>query len=117
MTVQGQSAPIAQIAFGRTGRGEPVRVTVILPVSIAIPVVPRLLAEKDDKAPLQMPWQRCLPAGCIAGGPISDDQLKRLAARTEAGGIGFREASERDVVLPLSFRGLAQALAAYAKEP
>jgi invasion protein IalB len=116
MTVQGQAAPVAQVAFGRTARGEPMRATLVLPVAVLLTAKPKILSEKDDKSPLEVSWQRCVPGGCIASAAVADDILVRLGARAEPGSIVFKDAAEHDVALPLSFRGLSQALAALAKE-
>jgi invasion protein IalB len=117
MTVQSQSAPIAQIAFGRAKRGEPMRATVVLPVAVTLTAKPKIVSEKDDKSPIELTWQRCIPGGCIASATVADDLMARLGARTEPAGIAFKDAAEHDVAVPLSFRGLTQALAALAKEP
>ena len=117
MTVQGQSAPIAQIAFGRATRAEPMRVTVVLPVAVTLTTKPKIVSEKDDKSPIELAWQRCIPGGCIASATVADDVMARLGARTEPGGIAFKDAAEHDIAVPLSLRGLTQALAALAKEP
>jgi invasion protein IalB len=116
MTVQGQAAPVAQVAFGRSAHGEPMRVTVVLPVAVMLTSKPKILSDKDDKSPIEVSWQRCVPGGCIATATIADDVVGRLGARTEPGSIMFKDAADHDVALPLSFRGLAQALAALAKE-
>jgi invasion protein IalB len=117
MTVQGQSAPIAQIAFGRATRAEPMRASVVLPVAVTLTAKPKILSEKDDKSPIELIWQRCIPGGCIGSATVTDDVMARLGARTEPGGIAFKDAAEHDIAVPLSFRGLTQALAALAKEP
>jgi invasion protein IalB len=117
MTVQGQSAPVAQIAFGRATRAEPMRASVALPVAVTLTAKPKILSEKDDKSPIELTWQRCIPGGCIASATVTDDVMARLGARTEPGGIAFKDAAEHDIAIPLSFRGLTQALAALAKEP
>jgi invasion protein IalB len=116
ITLQGQQAPIAQIAFGRVTRGEAMRLTLVLPTNVTILAKPKVLSAKEDASPLELSWQRCVPAGCIAMTPVTDDVLARLGAGTESGSIVFKDASDREVSLPLSLRGLAQALAALAKE-
>jgi invasion protein IalB len=116
MTVQGQAAPVAQVAFGRTARGEPMRATLVLPVAVLLTTKPKILSEREDKSPLEVSWQRCVPGGCIASVTVGDDVMVRLGARTEPGSIVFKDAAEHDIAFPLSFRGLAQALAALAKE-
>ena len=65
---------------------------------------------------LDLPWRRCLPGGCFADALAADDVLKRWRGLTEPGRIVLKSASGREVALPLSFRGLAPALDALAKE-
>lgn len=117
MTIQGQSAPVAQIAIGRPAKGEALRLTVVLPTNVMLTIKPKVFEEKNDRFATELSWLRCIPGGCIANAPIADDLAARLGARTAPGGIAFQDAAEREVVLPLSFRGLTQALAALNKEP
>jgi invasion protein IalB len=84
---------------------------------VTLTAKPKILSEKDDKSPIELTWQRCIPGGCIASATVADDVMARLGARTEPGGIAFKDAAEHDVAIPLSLRGLTQALAALAKEP
>lgn len=117
MTVQGQTAPIAQIAFGRATRSDPMRLTLVLPPNVTLATKPRILGEKDDKAAIDLTWERCLPGGCVAASNVVDAVVARLSRYAEPGSINFKDAGERDIALPLSFRGLSQALAALGKEP
>jgi invasion protein IalB len=57
-----------------------------------------------------------LPAGCFAELELRDDVVKRLRTATERGRITFKDAGERDVVIPLSFKGFGNAFDALAKE-
>jgi invasion protein IalB len=116
MTVQGQTAPIAQVAIGRQAPNEPKRLTVVLPTNIAFATKPAVAIAKAGATPIELSWQRCAPGGCFASAPISDDVLGTLGAQTEPGKLTFKDAADRDIALPLSFRGLTQALAALAKE-
>jgi hypothetical protein len=90
---------------------------VVLPVAVTLTTKPKIVSEKDDKSPIELAWQRCIPGGCIASTTVADDVIARLSARTEPGGIAFKDAAEHDIAVPLSLRGLTQALAALAKEP
>jgi invasion protein IalB len=116
MTVQGQTAPIAQVAIGKQAPNEPRRLTIVLPTNIAFATKPAVAIAKQGAAPTELTWQRCVPGGCFASASISDAELATLGAQTEPGKILFKDATDRDVALPLSFRGLTQALAALAKE-
>lgn len=113
--VQGQSAPIAQVAIGRMAPGEPLRLTAAVPPAVTFPSTVRIVAEKEGRA-LDLEWRRCLPKGCFADTVIKDEPLKRWRGLAEPGRLTFKDANGREVSLPLSFRGLAQALDALAKE-
>ena len=108
--VQGQAAPIAQVAVGRAGPGEPLQATVVLPSNVGFP------GGVKNAAGFDLPWRRCLPGGCVADAPARDDVLKRWRGASEPGRIVYRNAAAQDVSIPLSFRGLAQALDALARE-
>jgi invasion protein IalB len=117
IVAQGQTAPVAQIAIGKQAPGERERLTVVVPPNIAIGVRPYVATSKAGAAPFELTWQRCLPGACFASAEISSAAISELAAQSEPGRIVFRNAADRDTALPLSFRGLSQAMAALAKEP
>ena len=112
--VQGQAAPIAQLAIGRLSPGEPLRVTVVVPPAVTFPSSVRVDAKNG--ASFNLEWRRCLPGGCFADAVLKDDVLARWRGLSEAGQLIFKDAGGQDVTLPLSFRGLSQALDALAKE-
>lgn len=113
--VQGQNAPIAQLAIGRMAHGEPLRLTAAVPPAVTFPSTVKVFGEKEKTA-LDLEWRRCLPGGCFADTLIKDEALKRWRGLSEPGRLTFKDANGREVSLPLSFRGLAQALDALAKE-
>jgi len=112
--VQGQAAPIAQLAIGRLSPGEPLHVTVVVPPAVSFPSSVRVDAK--NSAPLTLEWRRCLPGGCFADAVLKDDALARWRGLSDAGQLTFKDAAGQDVTLPLSFRGLSQALDALARE-
>jgi len=112
--VQGQAAPIAQLAIGRLSPGEPLRITIVVPPAVTFPSSVRVDAKNG--APLNLEWRRCLPGGCFADAVLKDDVLARWRSLSDAGQLTFKDAAGQDVTLPLSFRGLAQALDALPKE-
>ncbi|UHC20201.1 invasion associated locus B family protein (plasmid) [Methylobacterium currus] len=119
MQIQGQNAPIAQVAIGRPADETGLRVTVLLPVSVSFPSSVRVSGtDKDGKEAgvLDLTWRRCQPGGCLADGPAKDDALKRWRDGVEAGRLAFKDAAGRDLGIPVSFRGLGQALDALARE-
>lgn len=113
---QGQTNPIAQVALGKLTASEPNRLTVMLTPNIAIPAKPQIAVAKSGGMTVELSWQSCTPAGCIAIASITDDTVRTFSAQNEFGRILFKDATGHDIALQLSFRGLAQALAALAKE-
>ncbi len=116
ITLQGQTSPTAQVALGRQAPNESKRLTIVLPPNIAITTKPQAAIAKAGATPIELTWQRCTPGACFASAPMSDDAIGVFSAQTEPGRIVFKDAADREVALPLSFRGLSQALAALAKE-
>ncbi len=117
MQVQGQAQPIAQLAVGRIGAGQPLQVTALLPPNVAFPSSVRVLMDEKDTTGIELPWRRCLPGACVAEATVKEENLRRWRGAAEPGRIAFKNAAGQDVAIPLSFRGLAQALDALAKEP
>ena len=116
VTLQGQQNPMAQVAIGRQAVNEPKCLTVVLPPNISFAAKPNVSTTKAGALPLELTWQRCAPGGCFASAPVSEELVGTLSSVSEPGKLQFRDAAERDVALPLSFRGLSQALAALGKE-
>jgi invasion protein IalB len=116
IVIQGQTAPIALLAFGRMAPGETLYLTAVLPTNITLPSVVRLsIDEKDDHA-ADLPWTRCLQTGCYATLPMTDAILARWRAQDGAGRLMFKSGAGQDTILPISFRGLARALDALGKD-
>lgn len=114
--VQGQQGPLAQVAFGRVQRADPMKLTMVLPSNVSFPSVVRVSTDDKDPQPLDLNWRRCLPGACIADGEPSAAIIQRLRARAEPASISFKDAGGRDISVPFSLRGLSQALDALAKE-
>lgn len=112
---QDKTLPIAQVAFGRLKAGEPLRVTVALPSNISLPSSAALALNDKDPHPVDLPWRRCLPGNCIADAQPTVDALKGILSASEPARLSFTDAAGRVVALPLSLRGLQQALDALNK--
>ncbi len=115
LQLKGQTAPIAQIAFGKVTPTDPLKLTVVLPSSIALPSTVKLSVGDADPQAQTLAWRRCLPTGCYAEILPSADVLKSYRAATAPGRLAFRNAADRDIAIPFSFVGLPQALDALAK--
>jgi invasion protein IalB len=113
--MQGQQGPIAQIAVGRLAATDPLRLTLVLPPNISFPSSPRMAVDDKDARPADLNWRRCLPGGCFADIEVKDDLLQHWRGQSAQGVIHFRDSAGREVALPFSFRGFAQALDALAK--
>ncbi len=113
---QGQQGPLAQIAFGRVQRTDPLRLTAVLPSNVSFPSVVKVMMDEKDTQPFDMAWARCVPGACVAFGEPAQAVIQRFRARTEPARLVFKDSSGRDIAVPLSFRGLSQALDAMAKE-
>lgn len=115
IVVEGRTAPTAQIVVGRLAPKEPMRVAVLLPNNVALTTPPRVSTGEADPRPLDLVWRRSLPAGCFADAVVPDPTLAVWRAAAEPGRVVFADGAGRPVALPLSFRGLAQALDALAR--
>lgn len=116
MTQQGETNPIAQVAIGKLAPNEGRRLTVVLPTNIAIGTKPLAAVAKAGTPSVELTWQRCKLGACYASALLTDEAISLFNSQSEPGHIVFKDAADRDVSLPLSFRGLPQALAALAKE-
>lgn len=112
--VQGQQNPIALIAVGREKPGAPMRVVVQLPLNVTVSARVQIVL-KEGEPPIALNFERCVPTGCFAMAPSSDDAVRRLRAQPDAGRITYKDASDKDVAFQFSLRGLVPALDALAK--
>ena len=111
-----QAAPVAQIAFGHAASADPVKLVIVLPVDVWFPSTVRVTGADKDTQAVDLAWRRCLPVGCFAENGTPDDALRRWRGETGQGRITYKDGLNRDVVVPISFRGLAQALDALPKQ-
>jgi invasion protein IalB len=115
LQMQGQTAPVAQIAVGRPALKAPLRLTIIVPINAAFDKAPQMQVEEQPAQAASLGWRRCANFGCVADVEIKTETLNAWRVAAKPGQILFRNAGNQDVVLPFSFRGLAQALDAMAK--
>ena len=115
--IQGQSGVVAELAIGRLKQADPFRMTLIVPVNVIFPSSIRLGPEDKPAEAIELAWRKCIPAGCIADLALKADQIQRLRNNGAAGTIVWRDSLDREAKIPVSFRGLAQALDALGREP
>ena len=112
----GDQSVLAQVAVGRPAAGEPLRFTAVLPANISVGTAPKLLVDAKDAGAVDLAWVRCLPGGCIATAGVNDDLVRKLKAAAAAGQLEYRDASGREIKLPMSWRGFGEAFEALGKE-
>jgi len=107
---QGQQNPLLQLSFGQPVAKEPIKLTIYAPVNVSFPSVARLAVDDKDTQPAELIWRRCQPGGCVADLEIKEELLKRWRAQFGGGVVKIVDATGREIAIPFSFRGLAQAL-------
>ena len=115
VTAQGQNSPVTQIAIGRATPKDPVKVVFQLPVNVWIAAGVKLFFDAKTP-PLAANFRWCTPPGCFADLDLTADQIKRLRTVTAQGQFVFKDSGQRDVKIPVSFKGFGQALDALGKE-
>lgn len=105
-----QRDPVAEVALGRLPVEKALHVTTLLPPNVSFPSSVMVAAADKAGASIDLQWRRCLTGGCFADGAAPDDLIKAWRSQTSAGKMTFKDAAGREIALPVSFRGLAQAL-------
>ena len=114
--LQGQTAPFARLGFGKMTPAEPLFFTAVVPTNVTFPSIVKIAIDENDKQPVEVAWTRCLPSGCFASIAVNDDVIKRWRTQNQGGRLMFKNGAGQDLVVPISFKGLARALDALAKE-
>ena len=107
--------PVAQFAFGRVQRGQPMRLILLIPANITV-AAPMLIQLPDRNAPIPVTLRACGPRGCVAEAEVNAAHLARLRAREAQGRLEYRDALNAEVALPFSTRGFGAALDALGRE-
>lgn len=111
LMIEGQSAPIALIAFESAGKT--LKMQVQLPHNVTIPDGVKVVSSTGDLL-ADLPFRACVPGGCVAVLTLADPGLAKLKGQTTAPVLKFKDAGEREIALPFSTKGLSQALDALA---
>jgi invasion protein IalB len=114
-TSQIQGQPVSQIALGRASKGAPLRVVFQVPINVWLPAGVTLVL--DDKDPgISATFKRCVGNGCFADAELNDETVRKLRARTANGKLLFKDATQRDVTIPVVFKGFGPAFDAMSKD-
>jgi invasion protein IalB len=113
--VEGQAQPVAQLAIGRLPGAAERTLTAVLPVNIALAVAAHVSGNAKSGAEevggVDLAWQRCFAGSCAASNLLPERALASLRGGT-AGRLNFTDAGGNAVGIPLSWKGLDQALSA-----
>ena len=73
------------------------------------------LTTSDGQSVIASNFVRCVPNACFAETEVSQNALVKLRAMKDQGSLRFKDASQKDVSVPVSFRGFNQAYDALSK--
>jgi invasion protein IalB len=114
-TSQMQGQPVSQIAIGRPNKTAPLRVVFQVPINVWLPAGVTFML--DDKDPgVSATFKRCVGNGCFADADLPVQLVSKLRTQTQNGKLLFKDAAQRVVTIPVSFKGFAPAFDAMAKE-
>jgi invasion protein IalB len=114
-TSQVQGQPVSQIAIGRPSKTAPLRIVFQVPINVWLPA--GVTFTLDDKDPgVSATFKRCVGNGCFADTDLPSALANRLHAQTQNGKLLFKDAAQRPVTIPVSFKGFAAAYDAMARE-
>ena len=112
---QGQQGPLMKIVIGKPVKGQPVKLLIQTPTNSWLPTGVRLRAgEKDTGVVGEFKW--CFATGCIAQIDAKDDTIRKFRTTAVAGQLQLKDASQRDLSFPVSFKGFGAAYDALSKE-
>lgn len=114
ISLKGQNAPIARIAFARLAKDKPFRVVVQTPANVTIAPGVKLEPEAN-KETITLGYRTCAPTGCFSEADITSDQVKSFRGRSAPGQLTVTDSTGKSVALPFSLRGFDQALDAMGK--
>ncbi len=113
--VQGKNLPFSRVAIAHPEKGQPVKLSIQVPVNASFSTAVRIQTADDDPG-VQAPFANCTPNGCFAEFDLREDILKKFRAATKVGKLSFADAAGHDIAVPISFNGFSQALEALIKK-
>jgi invasion protein IalB len=113
--MQGQANPISLVAIPLPVKGQEAKLIVQLPVNVSLAGGVKIEGDAKDRG-LNIPFTRCIPAGCFAETALKEEEMKRFRSETQPGKMLYKNAAEGVMTIPLSFKGFGQAFDALAKQ-
>jgi invasion protein IalB len=112
---KGQQGVLSEVAIGRPVKNQPIKIVIQVPIGIWLPTGIKLVAGAGDPG-VAATFKRCIPQSCFADAEIKDDTIRRLRAGGNGGKLEFKDGNQKDVSLPVSFKGFGAAYDALLKE-
>jgi invasion protein IalB len=115
--LKGQAGVLTQIGIAHPVKGQPISVVIQVPISVWLPTGVKLVTHDKDEGTLAT-FKWCVPAACFGTAEVKDDTIRkwRAVAPGEGPKLLFKDTSQRDVALPVSFKGFGIAYDALMKE-
>ena len=113
--VRGKNITFSRVAIESAVKGKPEKLIIQLPVNVSLHDPVEVQIPGTPPSTLAAPFDHCVPAGCFASAQIKDDVLKKFNATEGMGKVTFKDAAERDIAVPMSFKGFHQAFDALSK--
>ncbi|SHL08597.1 Invasion protein IalB, involved in pathogenesis [Bradyrhizobium lablabi] len=108
-SIQGQATPVSQITIGRVAKNEPLKIAFQVAPDLWLQAGLKLIIDEKE-APLAAMFRWCVPTRCLADADLTDAITKKLAGRTEPVRLLWKDASQRDITIPVSLNGFLPAL-------
>jgi invasion protein IalB len=113
--MQGQTNPISRVVIPVPVKGQETKLIILLPNNVTIAGGVKIEVDAKDRG-LIIPFTRCAPGACIAETSLKEEEMKHFRTETQPAKMLYKDAADRPVTLPLSFKGFGQAFDALLKQ-
>lgn len=116
-TLVADKKPVARIAVGRNPDTGAYAIAVNLPPAVGFGLPVTVSGEKAEDSQIALTWRRCAPGGCFADTTPPAKVFAAWSALTGKGRLTFLGFNDDPITMPMSFRGLAEAIKGLDEEP
>jgi invasion protein IalB len=113
--IQGQPTPVGQIGIGRSGKSGPFKLSIETHAHVWIPTGVRLTTD-DNEYSISAGFKWCIVTHCLADAELTDAEITTLRGQRQPGRLIYRNGSQAEVSIPVSFSGFREAMDALQKE-
>jgi invasion protein IalB len=115
-TIQGQAVPVSQVSISRSANGDPSKIFFQVPSNVWLPTGVALITGQTEADWFAANFVMCAATRCVAAATLTDAQIKSLRSQRTAGKFVYQNTSQANISIPISFKGLGDALDALQKE-